>query len=126
LAAVDFTPSLDGHDAQSKIGIITSAVINGNAKIWLNVGESGFTSITVSASGFEKSGLSSNVYAKFSGGASIARRTILEQMHGVRREQADRSERKTGKAEATCEPSERHHAGDDRPRGENDANLKCR
>jgi len=25
-------------------------------------------------------------------------------MHGMRREQADRSERKTGKAEATCEP----------------------
>jgi uncharacterized protein YjgD (DUF1641 family) len=29
--AVDFTPSFDGHDAQTKIGIITSAVINGNA-----------------------------------------------------------------------------------------------
>ena len=29
--------------------------------IWLNVGEPGFTSITASASGFEKSGLSSNV-----------------------------------------------------------------
>jgi hypothetical protein len=34
----------------------------------------------------------------------------LEQMHGVGREQADRCERKTSKAEATCEPSERHHA----------------
>src|SRR3954468_7635878 len=34
--------------------------------------EPGFTSITASASGFEKSGLSSKVYAKFSGGASIA------------------------------------------------------
>ena len=43
----------------------------------------------------------------------IRRQTILEQMHGVRREQANRSERKTGKAKATCEPSERHHAGDD-------------
>src|SRR5712671_1538809 len=40
--------------------------------IWQNVGEPGFTSITASASGFEKSGLSSTVYAKFSGGASIA------------------------------------------------------
>ena len=49
----------------------------------------------------------------------------LEQMHGVGREQADRSERKTSKAEATCEPSERHHAGDNRPRSENDANLIC-
>jgi hypothetical protein len=49
----------------------------------------------------------------------------LEQMHGVGREQADRCERKTSKAEATCEPSERHHAGDNRPRSENDANLKC-
>lgn len=29
--AVDFTPSFDGHDAQTKIGIITSAVISGNA-----------------------------------------------------------------------------------------------
>ena len=29
--------------------------------IWLNVGEPGFTSITASASGFEKSGLSSSV-----------------------------------------------------------------
>ena len=29
--------------------------------IWLNVGEPGFTSITASASGFEKSGLSSKV-----------------------------------------------------------------
>jgi hypothetical protein len=29
--------------------------------IWLYVGESGFTSITASASGFEKSGLSNNV-----------------------------------------------------------------
>ena len=29
--AVDFTPSFDGHDAQTKIGIITSAVVNGNA-----------------------------------------------------------------------------------------------
>jgi hypothetical protein len=36
------------------------------------VGEPGITSITASASGFEKLGLSSNVYAKFSGGASIA------------------------------------------------------
>src|SRR3954468_7389683 len=34
--------------------------------------EPGFTSITASASGFEKSGLSSKVYAKFSGRASIA------------------------------------------------------
>ena len=49
----------------------------------------------------------------------------LEQMHGVGREQADRSERKTGKAEATCEPSERHHSGDNRSRSENDANLIC-
>ena len=29
--AVDFTPSFDGHDAQAKIGIITSADIVGNA-----------------------------------------------------------------------------------------------
>lgn len=29
--AVDFTPSFDGHDAQTKIGIITSANISGNA-----------------------------------------------------------------------------------------------
>jgi hypothetical protein len=29
--------------------------------IWLNVDEPGFVSITASASGFEKSGLSSNV-----------------------------------------------------------------
>lgn len=29
--AVDFTPSFDGHDAQTKIGIITSAWVNGNA-----------------------------------------------------------------------------------------------
>ena len=28
--AVDFTPSFDGHDAKSKIGIITSADIVGN------------------------------------------------------------------------------------------------
>ena len=28
-------------------------------------------------------------------------------------------------AEATCEPSERHHSGDNRPRSENDANLIC-
>src|SRR5215472_18895802 len=40
--------------------------------IWLNVGEPVFVSTTASASGFEKSGLSNNVYAKFSGGASIA------------------------------------------------------
>jgi hypothetical protein len=40
--------------------------------IWLYVGEPGFTSITTSASGFEKSGLSSAVYANSSGGASIA------------------------------------------------------
>jgi hypothetical protein len=40
--------------------------------IWLYVGEPGFTSITASASGFEKSGLSSAVYANSSGGASIA------------------------------------------------------
>jgi len=40
--------------------------------IWLKVGEAGFTSITASASGFEKSGLSNKVYAKLSGGASIA------------------------------------------------------
>jgi hypothetical protein len=39
---------------------------------WLNVGEPGFTSMTASASGLEKSGLSSKVYAKLSGGASIA------------------------------------------------------
>ena len=31
--AVDFTPSFDGHDAQAKIGIITSANIVGNAII---------------------------------------------------------------------------------------------
>jgi hypothetical protein len=31
------------------------------ARVGLNVGEPGFTSITASASGFEKSGLSSNV-----------------------------------------------------------------
>jgi hypothetical protein len=37
-------------------------------------GEPRFTSITASASGFEESGLSSKVYAKFSGGASIASR----------------------------------------------------
>jgi hypothetical protein len=29
--AIDFTPSFDGHDAQSKIGIITSADVVGNA-----------------------------------------------------------------------------------------------
>src|SRR6516164_9391812 len=40
--------------------------------IWQNVAEAGFTSITASASGCEKSGLSSKVKAKFSGGASIA------------------------------------------------------
>ena len=40
--------------------------------IWLNVGEPGFTSITARASGFEKSGLSSRMQAKFSCGASIA------------------------------------------------------
>jgi hypothetical protein len=40
--------------------------------IWLYESEPGFTSITASASGFEKSGLSSKVYAKFSRGASIA------------------------------------------------------
>src|SRR5580704_19052340 len=40
--------------------------------IWLKVGEPAFTSITASASGFEESGLSISVYAKFSGGASIA------------------------------------------------------
>ena len=29
--AIDFTPDYDGHDTQAKIGIITSAVVNGNA-----------------------------------------------------------------------------------------------
>jgi len=29
--AVDFTPSLDGHDSQNKIGLITEATIQGNA-----------------------------------------------------------------------------------------------
>jgi hypothetical protein len=42
------------------------------ATLQMKVGEPGFTSITASASGFEKSGLSSKVYAKLSGGASIA------------------------------------------------------